>query len=246
MAKGVVVTRPAHQAEHLCRLLEEAGFRPIRFPTVAIADPKDRAPLMDLLGRLEDFDLAIFISANAVHRALAFLHRPWPEKLPIAAIGKASAKALAQHGLPVAVRPPRRFDSEGLLEVLRDVAGKRIVIFRGEGGRELLADALRARGADVAYAEVYRRVRPTQGAEGLLKLWARGEIQAVVVTSNEILQNLWEMVGKLGQQWLRQTLLVTLSERTAGLAQRLGCRHIAVAEEASDEAIVRALRSPYR
>jgi uroporphyrinogen-III synthase len=126
---------------------------------------------------------------------------------------------------------------------MQDVAGKGIVIFRGEGGRELIADTLAQRGAHVEHAEVYRRTQPTADVGELLRHWARGEIQVAVVTSNEGLRNLFDMVGKLGQRWLRSTQLVVVSERAAALARELGFERPArVASEASDAGILAALR----
>jgi uroporphyrinogen-III synthase len=168
-----------------------------------------------------------------------------PAHLKLATVGKGSARELERLGFRVDILPAGKFNSEALLEVpdLQEVAGKRIVIFRGEGGRELLAETLKERGALVEYAEVYRRAQPQSDVSELLRHWARGEIGAVIVTSNEGLRNLFDMVGKLGRQWLRNTQLVVVSERTAELARELGLKHPAiVAEQASDEALVQALR----
>lgn len=243
---SVLVTRPSHQAGGLCRLIETEGGRPIRFPVLEIQDPQDKTALHAVIDRLDHFDIAIFISANAVERALNQIRarRTLPPGLLLAAVGKASARELQRLGLRADIVPPSKFDSEGLLatEALQNVAGKRIVIFRGEGGRELLAETLAQRGARVEYAEVYRRVQPRADVTGLMKLWARGEIDVVVVTSNESLQNLFDMVGPLGRQWLRETPLVVISERTAELAHSLGFRRPpSIASQASDTGLVEAI-----
>lgn len=243
---GVLVTRPAHQAGRLCALIEAAGGRALRFPVLEILDPLDSGPLLALIGRLDEFDVAIFISANAVNKAMNLItaRRALPPHLKLAAIGKGSARELEHFGRPADICPRERFDSEALLDMeeMRQVAGKRIVIFRGEGGRELLADTLRARGALVEYAEVYRRGRPNADVNELLHRWARGEIQVITVTSNESLRNLFDMVGKLGQQWLRKTPLVVVSERGAVLARELGFKQPPiVAAEAGDEALIEAI-----
>jgi uroporphyrinogen-III synthase len=211
-----------------------------------ILDPQDPAPFLSVIDRLDAFDIAIFISANAVTKAMngILARRALPSRLKLATIGKGSARELERLGFRVDIYPPKTFNSEALLELpeLQEVASKRIVIFRGEGGRELLADTLTARGALVEYAEVYRRVQPDADVTELMRRWARGEIDLVVVTSNEGLRNLFDMVGKLGQQWLRNTPLVVISARTAELAKELGFKHPAiVAEEAGDQAIVSAI-----
>lgn len=244
---GVLVTRPAQQAAHLCALLEAEGACAIRFPVLEIVSPDDTGVLNDIIDRLESFDIAIFISPNAVKRAVNCIQarRAIPAGLRLAAVGRGSARTLAQLGLEVDIVPATRFNSEALLELaaMQQVAGKRIVIFRGEGGRELLAETLRQRGAEVEYAEVYRRVKPKSDVAGLLRHWARGDVDVVTVTSNDSLRNLYDMVGQLGRQWLQQTPLVVVSERTRALAAELGFKQVpVVASEASDEAIVRAVK----
>jgi uroporphyrinogen-III synthase len=101
-----------------------------------------------------------------------------------------------------------------------------VVIFRGDGGRELLGDTLRERGATVDYVECYRRARPNADIEPLLKRWGRGEIDAVTVSSSEGLRNLYDMLGKLGQAWLRRTPLFAPHARIAENARALGCERV--------------------
>jgi len=245
---GVLVTRPAHQAQGLCQLVEQAGGRPILFPALEILDIDDTGPLLALIDRLDEFDIAIFISPNAVSKALNLIRgrRPLPQHLQLAAVGKGSAKALTSNGLKPHIYPATRFDSEALLELpaMQDVNGKRIVIFRGDGGRELLAETLRERGAQVEYAECYRRATPKGDIGALLKRWARGEVHIVTVTSAETLRNLFDMVGQLGRQWLQKTPIVVVSARAAELARELGCKvEPIVASQASDEAILAAIES---
>jgi uroporphyrinogen-III synthase len=242
--RGIVITRPAHQAEPLARMIRAAGGRAILFPVLEILDAEDLKPLNALIDRLEEFDLAIFISPNAVNKAMNLItaRRILPATLSIAAIGRGSVKALAHFGVAGVITPGRRFDSEALLELpaLADVAGRRVVIFRGEGGRELLGDTLTARGARIEYAECYRRARPAIDTAPLMKAWARGELHAVVLTSSEGLRNLFDMVGKLGQTWLRKTPLIVPHPRIAETARGLGLAHVVVTE-AGDEGIVAGL-----
>ncbi|MEW5943994.1 MAG: uroporphyrinogen-III synthase [Pseudomonadota bacterium] len=230
---GVLVTRPPHQARHLAQLIEAAGGRPILFPVLEILDAEDVRPLHALIDRLDEFDLAIFISPNAVNKAMNLIKArrdKLPERLKIAAVGRGSLKELKNFGIAEAMVPESRFDSEGLLELpeLQVVAGKKIVIFRGDGGREVLGDTLVARGAHLEYAECYRRGKPGADAGALLHLWARGELNAVTVTSGESLHNLYDMVGKLGQQWLKKTPLFVPHERIAQLARELGLERVIV------------------
>lgn len=225
------MTRPAGQAAHLAEALHAQGAHPLLFPVLAIDDLDDLRPLNDIAARLDSVDLAIFISPNAVEKSLAQVlrHRAWPARLRAATIGASSAQALAAHGITDVLVPAGRFDSEALLELpaLQDVAGKRIVIFRGQGGREVLAATLRARGADVVEIASYRRRKPQTDAGVLLKHWEDGRLDAITVTSSEGLRNLYEMVGKLGQAWLRKTPLFVPHARIGSEAGKLGlgCIH---------------------
>lgn len=245
---GVLVTRPTHQAGHLARLIEEAGGVAVRFPTIEIAPPADPQALRVALDRLSEFDLAVFISPNAVEQAFGWLRargRAWPPGLPVACVGQASARALAERGVRAAA-PPGRFDSEALLALpaLQRAAGKNVIIFRGDGGRELLGATLAQRGARVTYAECYRRVRPPTEPRELIDAWGRGEIQIVSITSTEGLRNLYDMLGEAGRDRLRRTPVVVLSKAQADTCRQFGFTiEPLVATEASDEAILETIKT---
>ncbi len=241
---GILITRPAHQSEHLADLIRQAGGKPILFPALEIVDVADLQPLNALIDRLAQFDLAIFISPNAVNKAMNLIRaqRSLPVRLQIAAIGKGSAKVLAQYGVQEVITPKQRFDSEALLALpqMQAVAGKRVVIFRGDGGRELLGDELSRRGALLEYAECYRRQKPQADNGKLLYLWARNELNAITVTSSEVLHNLFDLVGKLGQQWLKKTPVFVPHARIYETAQEMGLQQVFVTE-AGDEGLVAGL-----
>lgn len=247
--RGIVITRPAQQAGALADMIRAAGGQPIMFPVLEILDTADLRPLIDVIDRLDGFDLAIFISPNAVSRAMNQIaaRREWPAAVRAAAIGKGSVKELKRFGISEVIAPVRFFDSEHLLELpqLQDVAGRKIVIFRGDGGRELLGDTLAARGARVEYVECYRRARPRADAAPLLRAWARNEVHAVTVTSSEGLRNLFEMVGKLGQSWLRRTPLFAPHPRIAAAARELGCAGV-VETAPGDAGLFEALLQQFR
>jgi uroporphyrinogen-III synthase len=236
---GVLVTRPAHQAEDLCRLIEAAGGRAWRFPALEIRPATSPEQAQALL--VQPWDWLVFVSANAVALALelsgGLLAGP-----RIAAVGQATADALAAAGHPVDLVPGGQFDSEALLasEVMHRVAGQRILIVRGEGGRPLLGETLQGRGATLAYAEVYRRGRPLVDVAPLLARWER-DVGAVVATSGEVLDNLVEMLGAAGRERLLDTPLVVVSPRMAEQARQIGFGTIETAERAQDAAIVAAL-----
>ncbi len=196
---GIVLTRPHAAAEALAAPLEAEGARVFMFPALAIEPIAPTPTLEQLLARLESFDLAIFVSANAVEHGLAAARRrgAWPARLEVAAIGEATAEALRNSGIARVISPADRHDSEGLLGLarLQVVREQNVIVFRGEGGRERIKEALEDRGARVEYAECYRRVRPQADARELLEAWRRGEIHAVSALSAETLRNFVSMAG---------------------------------------------------
>jgi len=245
---GVLVTRPAHQAEQLCALVEQQGGTAIPFPVLEIGEPLDLEPLVRAAQRLDEFDYAVFVSANAVRQALdrILTLRDWPAALAIVVIGKRSAEELQQFGLRADVFPERKFNSEALLELeeMHQVQGKRFVIFRGDGGREFLADSLRKRGAEVEYVQAYRRLQPSCDSSTLLQRWQAGEIDIVLVNSAESLENLFDMLGQRGRELLIGTQLLVASERMLPLAAKLGFNlQPVVADNATDGAVLDALLS---
>jgi uroporphyrinogen-III synthase len=224
--RHIVVTRPAGQAAHLAEALVAHGAHPVLYPVLAIGEVADTTPILDAAIRLDQYDWAVFVSPNAVDKALAVIlaHRQWPAAVRAATVGHSSEQALARRGIRDVVAPQERFDSEALLALpaFADVAGKRVVIFRGDGGRDLFGDTLKARGAQVDYVTCYRRAKPASDPAPLLKLWQEGRLDAMTVTSSEGLRNLYEMVGKLGQGWLKRTPTFAPHARIAEQARALG------------------------
>jgi len=209
---GVVLTRPRAAAEALALTLRKAGARVFVFPALAIEEMPATPSLESALAGLASFDLAVFVSANAVEKGLAAARRrgAWPARLPVAAIGEATAEALRNSGFDAVISPAERHDSDALLALpqLRDVAGRAIIVFRGEGGRERLKEVLEARGARVTYAECYRRVRPASDAGEVLAALGGRQIQAVSALSAETLENFVAMIGTEGASRLQETALV--------------------------------------
>lgn len=185
---GILVTRPAERADGLAGRIRALGGEAIVFPTIEI---QPLAAQFDPAG----CDLAIFISPGAVTHGLPPV---WPADLATAAVGQGTAAALRAAGVRDVLVPANGADSEHLLTLppLADMAGKRVTIFRGEGGRELLAQTLRARGARVEYVECYRRTLPVCDPTPVLQRWRQGGIQAVTVLSSEGLDNLFTLLGE--------------------------------------------------
>jgi uroporphyrinogen-III synthase len=244
----VLVTRPVDQAEPLCRLIKAAGGEALRLPTLDIRepDPRDAVRLNAAIDTLETYDLAVFISVNAVTRGMELIRarRPWPAAVELATVGASSARALAGFGLSVDLMPAHQFNSEALLAMkeLQDMRGKRVVIFRGNGGRDVLRDVLIRRGAEVDYVEVYRRACPAIDPDAIAHLWQPGAVDLITITSNESLRNLHDMAGSQGRRLLQEMQLVVISQRQVTLAAELGFRHKPlVAANAGDEAILAVL-----
>ena len=242
--RHVVVTRPAGQAAHLATALAELGALPVLYPVLEILDLDDIAPVLDAAIRLDSCDLVVFVSPNAIEKALAMIlpRRAWPTGLRVAALGKSSESELARHGIHDVISPPLRFDSEALLELpeLTDVAGKRVFVFRGDGGRELLGETLKARGAIVEYVTCYRRARPQLEPAPLLQLWEEGRLDAVTLTSSEGLRNFFEMLGRLGQAWLKKTPAFVPHLRIARQAEALGLLQV-IPTAPGDDGLLAAL-----
>lgn len=232
--RRILVTRPREQAAGLAALIREAGGEAIVFPAIEIGDLTDPTAFLAIADRLEEFDLAIFISPTAVQRALDLLQlrrtgRPWPARLQAAAIGRGTARELERRGFRGVLAPAAEADSEALLALpaLATVAGRRVVVFRGQGGRELLGDSLAARGARVEYAECYRRIRPAQ--EISAPAWAQRALDAVSVSSSEGLANLDALLGAWRRDWLQESPVFVPHPRIAAEAARLGARETVVA-----------------
>ena len=245
--RTVLVTRPAPQAAALAQAIEAAGGEAFVFPALAIeAVPHDA--LQAPLARLREADLAIFISPSAAQFGMAAIQAggglaPATE---IFAVGPGTARALQAQGIRAVITPDGQ-DSEALLALrqLADVAGKRVVIVRGVGGRTLLADTLAARGAQVGFLECYRRVLPRADAAPLLARWQAGGIDAVTVTSAETLHNLAELLGTAGAPLLLRTPLFAPHEKIAAAARRFGVAHV-IATAGGDAGLVDGLINWFR
>ena len=234
--RGILITRPRELAEGLARLVEAAGGGPIRFPSLEIVD----LPAPQAFSRLEQFDRVIFVSPIAARRA-AKLARKWPPALRAMALGAGTRRELEKLGLARVSAPQAGADSEALLALpeLEQVAGERILIVRGEGGRGLLGETLTARGASVEYAECYRRARPAADPAPLVAAWGRGEVDAVTVSSTEGLDSLFAMLGARGEPYLRATPLFVPHARVAERAGVLGVRHAIVGGPGDEETLAR-------
>lgn len=239
----VAVTRPIGQAESFCEAIRHHGGFATAFPLLAISPLEDYRAFDQAILALEHADWAIFISSNAVdsamHRVLA-RYGNVPESVRFAAIGHQTAKELARFGVHNVLTPHTRFDSETLLALaeMNDVANQTVLIFRGVGGREILAETLKARGANVTFAESYRRFNPQTNTELLNHLWQHQKLDAIVVTSSEAMRNLLDLAGQ--SEWLRHVTLCVNHARIAELPLQFGLK-VLVANAPGDDAVIQSL-----
>ncbi|PKO87364.1 MAG: uroporphyrinogen III synthase [Betaproteobacteria bacterium HGW-Betaproteobacteria-12] len=244
--RRIVVTRPLAQAAPLAEAITAAGGEPLIFPLLEIAPADDPQPLAEAAAQLAQYAWAVFISPNAVDYALPTLlaYAPWPASLRPAAVGQGTVRALAAHGVGGCIAPRERFDSEALLALpelaAERVAGTRVAIFRGDGGRELLADTLRERGAMVDCITCYRRSAPSSGCQPLLDAWRAGGLDALAVSSSEGLRYLLALLDDEGRQHLQATPLFVPHARIAETARELGLSNI-ILSGAADAGILAAL-----
>ncbi len=238
---SLILTRPEGQSTPLKTRLEEDGARVVLVPTIKIVARVPRCKESELLPRLSEYNLVIFISANAAAYACAYLRQQrltWPASLRVAAVGEATRRALIAQDIPVVLVPATRYDTEALLEMpsLTQVNGQSILVVRGVGGRELLAQTLRARGAQVDYWETYQRQRPDPD-EFRTALARSMPTDLVICTSVEGIQNLVDLAAEYRTPLLATPLLV-VGQRQQHAARTLGfISAVFKAERASDEAL---------
>ena len=245
--RRIVVTRPAGQALHFADMIRAAGGDPVAFPTIDIAPLRDSAALDRALAQLSEFDLAVFVSANAVlhgFKRLAALKLSWPAWLRTAATGPGTAAALAAQGHVDAIHPPSRFDSEGLLAEIEQLGlqPKHVLIVRGTGGREWLLDALTARGIAVTAVASYMRVCGTADAVPLKEMARVQQVDAFTVTSSEGGENLLTMLGEDALAVLGQTPIFVPHPRIAARLRADDCVHV-IETAGGDAGLMAGMRS---
>ncbi|RQO67113.1 uroporphyrinogen-III synthase [Aquitalea sp. FJL05] len=234
--RRILVARPAAQSGRLLQLLAAAGWQGQAFPVMDI-QPQPEA-LAQLPQQAAQADWLFFVSPSAIDMAWPTLQAQ-PLKAQLACVGQASARRLATLSGQDILFPTAGSDSEALLALpqLADVAGQHWLIVRGQGGRALLADTLRQRGATVTLAEVYQRV---DGAPDW-SLLDDGPPDAMVITSSEMAEQLFRLAGPARAGTLQCLLYCVPHPRIAERLQALGATRI-VTTRADDDALVAGLR----
>jgi uroporphyrinogen-III synthase len=236
----IAVTRPREQGIKLCQQIEQLGGVCIAFPLLEITPLPEDGALRASLSRLQDYQLAIFISPNAVKYGMEAIMQSGglPTALKVATIGLSSAKALHELGVQKVISPTLRFDSEALLALpeLQHVQQQRVLIFRGNGGRELLGDTLALRGASVDYLTCYQRSKTLMDVATLFA----GKPDAIAVSSSEALQHLWQLTHESKRAQLATLPLFVAHERIATEARNVGWNNI-VSTTPTDAELLAAL-----
>lgn len=244
----ILVTRPQYAAQSLCQALEAMAYKPISLPTIEIVKTPHQEALKQAVQSLESYDMAIFTSRAAVAHGMPLIQEYWPElpkALLFAAIGKGSAKALMQahaniQQVILPETPP--YESESLLatEPLQTVQNKNIIIFTGNGGRELLQNTLKDRGAHVRMVETYQRQLPNINIVNQLNNWRdnpANKLDCIIATSQEGLLNLDKLISLEHKPWFKEIPIVVVSLRMFKLAHMLSFRKPILAEGADDVSI---------
>lgn len=226
----VLNTRPLLQAHVLSKAIQEAGGIAIEFPTLEIQSTPQC--WLQKLPDLIKVQQAIFISANAVHyffNALKQHNIPWPHSIPITAIGKASALAIADWQCN-AISVPEFADSKHLLQLpaLQKIKMQTILLVKGEEGKTEIATTLLQRGANLVSLDVYRRVLPYIAAKTIDSLWHDIQVDIILFTSQQAMQNLFTLVGNNLHAKIRHTPCLVISERLAKAASELGIQTIII------------------
>ncbi len=244
-------SRPRHQNGAWCDYLRQAGYDFLDAPLMAIEPADDRASLEAIKSeilKLDEYAFAIFVSQNAVAHAMPWVDRYWPQwpyGQTVLAIGNKTAAALAD-AAPEVLSPQGVMDTTALLALpaLASIRDKKILIFRGQGGLPTMAEALAERGAVVRYCELYRRAAADISAPDTDRLKAAiAEAKvAIPVFSGETLKLLTHRL-KLWQLSPQRLTLVVPGLRVAKLAKTLSYGTVLVAENATQESMLAALKA---
>ena len=219
--KWIVVTRPVHQAEKLCKDLKKAGAEVILFPLIKISPPQNLPLARQQLSQLAKYDLIIFISPNAVEGCLKWVDATTLQNINIASVGAKTTATLLKHGIQVTISPQKNYNSEALLalpevqELGLTAQGKphKIAILRGEGGREFLKDRLEKQGCVVDYIELYKRSCPQESLQQLTEKAQSNQLDMILITSGSSIEHLFALQAQTKNDWLTSAPLLVGSER---------------------------------
>lgn len=227
----ILITRPAPECHQLTQQLTAAGISAIAQPLLEIQPGQQLPDLPCALSQLQNGDFLIVVSvhaANLAHNYMMSVGASWPKNVHYIAVGQKTAAALQDYTGQAVMTPSERCDSEGVLAlpVLSDVAGRRALILRGNGGRELIYQRLCQGGAEVSYCETYQRCWLPLDGSVLSRSWQQANVDTLVVTSGEQLDRLVKLIPDNAKAWFLNCQLFVPSQRIADQALGLGFRLI--------------------
>lgn len=239
----VVVTRPRGQASRLVELLADHGAEVVRFPTIRIDPPLDPEPLRRAAREAAGFDWVVFTSVNAVDRFVETLEAVHGDAdaltaVRVCAIGDATAAELARRRVDTHLVPDE-FVTEGVVEALLradPLAGRRVLLPRAAGARDLLPRALREAGSEVVEVAAYRTVRDGEGADAIRDLLAADAVDLITFTSGSTVRAFLELVGGTGR-----ARIASIGPATSAVARELGIRVTVEAEVHTVEGLVASI-----
>lgn len=242
----ILITRPAHLAQKLSQTLNHLGHSPEILPVIEFAPTPHQKKLLDGIRNLDRCDIIIFTSQAAVHYGMVAIQKYWsslPPSLRWICIGPGTQAALQQLGIKtihIPENPP--FESESLLNLalLQNISNLNIKLFRGNGGRALLPETLKARGAKLDIIECYQRRIPIIDEVDRMQRWSENPIDVTFISSEESLHNLKQIMGSAWSM-ICEIPMIVASERIYSAAKALGVQQIITARGASDASFVEVL-----
>ncbi len=240
----VVVTRAAERSDDFAARLREIGVEPVVLPTIAFTGPNDWSSVDTAIETLDRFDWVIFTSATAVDYFIGRVEhlgrRDALGKVRIAAIGAATGAALTERGLDVAFTPTGFSSSQVLMEMGPDVAGRSLLLPRGELADPSLPDGLESMGAEVVDIVVYRTVAP-QGLGAQAREVFRSGVRLVCFTSPSTVRNLTAALGD-DSALLRKVPAAVIGPTSAIAAQDAGLTVAVRARQSTVAGLVDSIR----
>lgn len=251
----ILVTRPLEFVEGLCQGIVALGSTPLLFPTIHIMPTLHKRSLKAVIKTLESNNILIFVSRSAVHFSMPMIQAIWATMPPLTwcAIGPGTAEALQNFHLSPIISPEvPPYESESLLKLeelqQQKVAGRRVIIFRGSTGRDLLINVLRERGAFVQTVESYQRSLPVVNMVEQWSMWQKTPIDTIVSTSTEGMSNLLSLIEQepvlrtVVSEWIKTIPIIVVSNRMLEAAKKLGFKKPVLALSAEDAALIQAIK----
>lgn len=244
----VLITRPSNQVDSMRRAIESAGAKVLSLPLIeikALNDAQAIQNLKDKVLQLDNYQSLIFVSNNAVNFGGEVINNYWPQfpiGVDVIAVGPTTAEAARERLGCEVIQPSSGMTSEDILRLpqLSDVSEKKIGIVRGQGGRELLADTLRERGAIVDYLEAYSRTPVDYTSADFCNRLQKAGVNVLTVSSGESLDRLSRLLADNREMKLQLSLLVP-SERVGRQAEKAGYQQVHNASGADPLSFVSAL-----